>query len=225
MKYIWKTLFHSVVLINKGSEHFFHHWPKARSEMTDKRQRWHRWIVSLRTVSCGRRRKETQRRTALRCHLISILFLTESYADIDTRSASTMSSRKLDYLTALWMRRHRTASLCAHVASLLGIHTYSSLPRKRPLLWAPSGTRVSPTEWITRLGTETRSLAFSSSLKPADGTCTVGPTAGRQSCLPRSGRWVEPRVAYRICGGTRSQLSEHYFQIFQTALYEITAND
>lgn len=69
---------------------------------------------------------------------------------------------------ALWLRRHRRASLSARVASLLSIHMHTSLPKKGPVLWKNDGTAESERRFLSQKESQSwgarLALAFSDTL-------------------------------------------------------------
>lgn len=97
----------------------------------------HRQTALIQTSSCCKRRTETQRHSSTDCHIVQLppdWKLSWHWRSLCFHHL-TISLLSGDKSEALWLRRHRTAGLSAHVASLLSVHMYSSLPRKGPLLW------------------------------------------------------------------------------------------
>lgn len=159
-------------------------------------------LLWSRSFPCCKRRTETHKHSSCDCHIVQLppdWKLSWHWRSLCFHHL-TISLLSGDKSEALWLRRHRTAGLSAHVASLLSIHMYSSLPRKGPLLLRAEVLRVtlvSPTWWITTLSDGDLLLHSPPLLSNSWQTCTVGLVADSQSCLPRSGRWAEPWVTFQ----------------------------
>lgn len=177
--------------------------------VTDKGLMWSVWCYKREQTHWGRH---------ISCHIYQVntepgATLTLKFAPAFTISYSRLGNPSLlsgDKSEALWLHRHHTASLSTHVASLLSIHMHKSLPRKRPLLRKQSKLLtvelVSPTEWITKLCTDTNSHILLLSLT-AD---RLAQWVGRQIAnlaLPHSATWAKPWVTCRISRGKK--LSYH----------------